>query len=309
MEALKQPGPLLEVAIGLAMLVGVILLHGFSIRMINRRFSRGWARVTVHTPHWRVNLLLGVAVGSLAALHMLETLVIAAPLAAAGIMPNLRDSYYLVLECYTTLGQGNLRLPEPWRLLGPIIAMSGLFTFGWTGSVLVSIMTEFGRFDSAQADEGAARTRPRRRAPESAQRQSRPRLELAAHGPITTFCAASSARATVLPARARSTSTRPSSDPARPGGGGHNVAHVHEAVGLLGHVRGVVGHLPEPDVVPDRAVAPQPRLEQRAGDQALVGQRAQPVARRAVVHRARHPHGQQVDAISRPMKRAKVIDR
>ncbi len=156
MEALKQPGPLLEVAIGLAMLVGVILLHGFSIRMINRRFSRGWARVTVHTPHWRVNLLLGVAVGSLAALHMLETLVIAAPLAAAGIMPNLRDSYYLVLESYTTLGEGNLRLPEPWRLLGPIIAMSGLFTFGWTGSVLVSIMTQFGRFDSAQADEARA---------------------------------------------------------------------------------------------------------------------------------------------------------
>ena len=29
--------------------------------------------------------------------------------------------------------------------------MSGLFTFGWTGSVLVSIMTEFGRLDRSRA--------------------------------------------------------------------------------------------------------------------------------------------------------------
>lgn len=152
MDALTDPVPLVEVALGLTMLVAVILIHGFGIRVVNRRFSRGWARVTVRSRHWRINLLLAVAVGSLAALHLAETLLIATPLWLAGIMPNLRDSYYFVLESYTTLGEGNLRLPEPWRLLGPIIAMSGLFTFGWTGSVLVSIMTQFGRLDAAQAD-------------------------------------------------------------------------------------------------------------------------------------------------------------
>jgi hypothetical protein len=29
--------------------------------------------------------------------------------------------------------------------------MSGLFTFGWAGSVLVSVMTEFGKLDRARA--------------------------------------------------------------------------------------------------------------------------------------------------------------
>lgn len=152
MDALKNPDPLLEAAIGLAMLVSVILIHGFSLRVINRRFSRGWSRVTVHTRHWRINLLLATAVGSLVGMHMLETLLIAAPLSAAGLQPTLRDSYFFVLESYTTLGEGTLPLPEPWRLLGPFIAMSGLFTFGWTGSVLVSIMTRFGNLDSAEAN-------------------------------------------------------------------------------------------------------------------------------------------------------------
>ncbi len=32
-----------------------------------------------------------------------------------------------------------------------MIAMSGLFTFGWTGSVLVSIMTDFAKLDRSRA--------------------------------------------------------------------------------------------------------------------------------------------------------------
>jgi hypothetical protein len=95
--------------------------------------------------------VLAVAVASLAALHLVETLLWAVPIYSAGLIPGLRDSYYFVLECYTTLGEGNVRLPDDWRLLGPIIAMSGLFTFGWTAGVLVSIMTEFGKFERERA--------------------------------------------------------------------------------------------------------------------------------------------------------------
>jgi Ion channel len=76
----------------------------------------------------------------------------AAPIHALGMITSLRDAYYYVLESYTTLGEGNVALPDRWRLLGPIIAMSGLFTFGWTGSVLVSIMTEFGKLDRERAE-------------------------------------------------------------------------------------------------------------------------------------------------------------
>ena len=65
------------------------------------------------------------------------------------------------------------------------------------------------------------------------------------------------------------------------GGAGDHVAHVHEAVGLLGEPGGVVARLAEADVVADAAVPPQPPLEEGAGDQAFVGQRPDHVARRA----------------------------
>ena len=156
LTAITTPQPVLEVFLGIVSLVVIILVHGVGIRIINRRFSRSWVHVTVRTPRWRVNLVLSRVIGALAALHMFETLLIAVPLQFTDAFDSLRDSYYYVMESYTTLGEGNLTLPEKWRLIGPIIAMAGLFTFGWTGSVLVSVMNQFGKYDNERAGQSEA---------------------------------------------------------------------------------------------------------------------------------------------------------
>jgi hypothetical protein len=146
-----EPDPLLEIAIGVVALVVVILFHGVCMRVINRRFSRAWVRVRSDPRSFRVNLVLALVIGALAAVHLSETLFFAVPLWRSGIVPEFRDSYFFVLESYTTLGEGSITLPDAWRLLGPIIAMSGLFTFGWTGSVLVSIMGQISHLDGEEA--------------------------------------------------------------------------------------------------------------------------------------------------------------
>ena len=144
---LTNPSPVLEIAIGTIGLVIVMIFHGTSVRLINRHYSAVWVKVDAATPHWHVNLLLVLVVTAFTVVHLVGTLIWAVPIHRLPIIPNLRDSYYYVLESYTTLGEGAVSLPEPWRLIGPIIAMSGLFTFGWTGSVLVGIMTEFGELE------------------------------------------------------------------------------------------------------------------------------------------------------------------
>jgi hypothetical protein len=150
-EVVSTPKRVLEIFVGTLFLIVVIFVHGAGIRSISRQFNESWIHVTSATPHWRLNLILAATIASLAILHFAETLIWAVPLYARAIIPSMRDSYYYVLESYTTLGEGNVTLPDRWRLLGPIIAMSGLFTFGWTGSVLVSIMTDFSKFDLSRA--------------------------------------------------------------------------------------------------------------------------------------------------------------
>ncbi|MBY5540563.1 two pore domain potassium channel family protein [Rhizobium leguminosarum] len=151
MDHLSNPDPVLEILVGTVFLVVVIFVHGAGIRSISLQFSKSWAGVTKATPHWRLNLMLAATIAALAILHFAETLIWAMPLYVRAIIPSMRDSYYYVLESYTTLGEGTVTLPDRWRLLGPIIGMSGLFIFGWTGSVLVSVMTDFGKFDRLRA--------------------------------------------------------------------------------------------------------------------------------------------------------------
>lgn len=151
MDELSAPKPVLEIILGTLIMIVIIFVHGAGIRTINQRFSKSWIHVNDTTPYWQLNLLLAVTIASLAALHFAETLLWAIPVSVMGLIPSMRDSYYYVLESYTTLGEGNVDLPDRWRLIGPIIAMSGLFTFGWTGSVLVSVMTEFGKLDRVRA--------------------------------------------------------------------------------------------------------------------------------------------------------------
>ncbi len=139
------PSPVEELGLGLLVLIVVIAFHGWALARVNGTFSRELARLGDHAPDWRYSLLTAVGIALLAITHLFETLIWSVPIRGLGILGTLRDTYYFVLESYTTLGASTINPPEAWRLLGPMIAISGLFTFSWTGSVLVYIVTETAR--------------------------------------------------------------------------------------------------------------------------------------------------------------------
>ena len=153
---MANPGPLLELSVSIVLLVIIIAVHGAFMTRISDHFANRIARVTPATRRWEINLVMAVTVGLLSIVHLFETLLWTLPIWAIGIIPGFRDAFYYVLEAYTTLGQGNISLPDPWRLVGPIIAISGVFTFSWTGSVLVYVMGEIGRQSAGRARRAMA---------------------------------------------------------------------------------------------------------------------------------------------------------
>jgi hypothetical protein len=134
--------PLLEVfAIGAAVLVGVTLLHGFILGRIVRDYHRGAKRLLQHANHpfW-ASLQFGRAVLLMLVLHIIDMTIWATMLTRLALVPDPRSSLYFTANSYTTLGYGGMPLGSGWRELGPMMAISGLFTFAWTTGVMFNVV-------------------------------------------------------------------------------------------------------------------------------------------------------------------------
>jgi len=139
-QHMEQVMPVPDFFFGGGMLLLIVLIHATGMRMLTDRFEVRIQKLGHSTSTWRPDLLLGIVVMLMLLLHLLEIWVWSAALVYSGLVGNWRAAGFFAANTYTTVGYGDFVLPDGWHMLAPIIAMSGLFTFGWTGSVLVEIV-------------------------------------------------------------------------------------------------------------------------------------------------------------------------
>ena len=139
-QHMTQVMPVPDFIFGGGMLLLIVLIHATGMRMLTDRFEIRVQALGHQGSTWRPDLLMGGVVLLMLLLHLLEIWVWSAALVYSGLVDNWRAAGFFAANTYTTVGYGNFVLPDGWHMLAPIIAMSGLFTFGWTGSVLVEIV-------------------------------------------------------------------------------------------------------------------------------------------------------------------------
>ena len=132
--------PAADLVFGGAMLVVIVLMHATGVRYITNHVVARWRNIMQRPTTWRADVLMGSSVFVLLALHLAEMVAWAAALVYSGLVPDWRTAGFFAGNTYTTVGYGTFVLPNGWRMLAPIIAISGLFTFGWSGSVLVDLV-------------------------------------------------------------------------------------------------------------------------------------------------------------------------
>jgi hypothetical protein len=138
----RSDPPLLEVfAVGASVLVAVTLVHGSVIGRIVRDYHRGAKRLLERASHpfW-ASMRFGRAVLLMLVLHIVDMTIWATMLVRLGLIPDVRDSLYFTANSYTTLGYGGMPLGFGWRELGPMMAISGLFTFAWTTGTMFNVV-------------------------------------------------------------------------------------------------------------------------------------------------------------------------
>jgi DNA-binding protein H-NS len=136
--------PMAAIGIGSLILVLLVLFHGFGLHRILVSYKRSELRLRLERPHLgRAGFLFGSAVFLMLSMHIAEIVLWAYSLIWLGLILRPTDAIYFCANAYTTLGYGTVDLGPHWRNISPIVAISGLFTFAWTTSVLVRIVADY----------------------------------------------------------------------------------------------------------------------------------------------------------------------
>ena len=117
------------------LMAACVVIHAVGIATaITARRDRLVAAQRRHLRMWRFIQLAGVII----LLHLIEISVWAVFYLAQGALPTLDAALYFSAVTYTTTGYGDVLLPERWRLLGSVEALTGILMCGWsTGAFLV----------------------------------------------------------------------------------------------------------------------------------------------------------------------------
>ena len=132
--------PAADLFFGGVMLLIIVFVHASGVRVVTSGFQHRMEALRVHPSTWKPDLHMIGAVVMLLIVHLIEIFIWAASLVGAGLVESWRKAGYIAANTYTAVGYGSFDVPEGWRMLQPFLALSGLFTIGWSVSVLVEIV-------------------------------------------------------------------------------------------------------------------------------------------------------------------------
>jgi voltage-gated potassium channel len=131
---------LLAVTFGLTS--ATVILHALGTLGTIGHLARIWRQKREHRKRLASEIQLVRTVSVLLLLHFLEAGIWAGLYRLLGLLPDMETAVYFSLTSYTTLGYGDVVLPSPWRLLGPIEAAVGILMFGWSTAIIVAVTTQ-----------------------------------------------------------------------------------------------------------------------------------------------------------------------
>ena len=101
-------------------------------------------------PPWAIVWLLIRVTWFLILLHVVEITVWALFYLWAGCLPDAESAFYFSGVTYTTIGYGDLVLPKPWRMLGPLEGLTGILMCGLSAGLFFATVSRIhlGRFEA-----------------------------------------------------------------------------------------------------------------------------------------------------------------
>ena len=113
-----------------------------------------WLRypTTAAHPFWRRIWLFIRLAGWIVLLHLIEITTWALLYERKAAMGDLQSALYFSAVTYTTTGYGDLVLPQEWRLVGAIEALTGILMCGWSTGFFFAVVSRMLQSDANRVD-------------------------------------------------------------------------------------------------------------------------------------------------------------
>jgi len=132
---------LAKLSIGWGLMAVCVVIHAGGVTSAVRWVRRQQIRQQLWPWTW---LFIRLAAW-IVLLHFLEITAWALVYAWRGAIPGMQAAWYFSAVTYTTTGYGDLVLPQEWRLVGAIEALTGILMCGWSTGFFFAVVSRMYR--------------------------------------------------------------------------------------------------------------------------------------------------------------------
>ena len=130
---------LLKLLIAGALVAMTVAIHSVGLVLLLRASVR--SRATPPTRFWPVTWHLIRLTWCLVLIHLVEISVWGMFYCWQNCMPDAESAFYFAGVTYTTVGYGDLVLPKPWRMLGPVEGLTGILMCGLSTGLFFAVLS------------------------------------------------------------------------------------------------------------------------------------------------------------------------
>lgn len=125
--------------IAAALVAVTVVVHAVGFALVLRLLMK--SRSVPPAAPWPIVWLLVRITWRLILVHLVEVVVWALFYLWAQCLPDAESAFYFSGVTYTTLGYGDVVLPKPWRILGPIEGLTGILMCGLSAGLFFATVT------------------------------------------------------------------------------------------------------------------------------------------------------------------------
>jgi len=135
---LLDAGGLARFLFGVGLVVVTVFIHAVGFSALIRAMIRSHA-----LDRWGFRYVTGSVIGLncwLMLIHLLEIAVWALFYRWQGCLPDAESALYFSAVTYTSVGYGDLVLPKPWRMFGPLETLTGVLMTGLSTGLFFALV-------------------------------------------------------------------------------------------------------------------------------------------------------------------------